>query len=37
MTIVDFDSIKKTSVFTCMVHVGQFHGMQLFLTIKITI
>jgi len=24
MTLVDFDSIKKTSVFTCMVHVGQF-------------
>ena len=21
------DSIKKTSVFTCMVHVGQFHEM----------
>jgi len=27
MTLVDFDSIKKTSVFTCMVYVGQFHGM----------
>jgi len=27
MTLVDFDSIKKTSVFICMVHVGQFHGM----------
>jgi len=27
MTLVDFDSIKKTSVFTCMVHVGHFHGM----------
>ena len=27
MTLVDFDSIKKTSVFTCMVHVGQFHGL----------
>jgi len=27
MTLVDFDSIKKTSVFTCMTHVGQFHGM----------
>ena len=23
MTLVDFDSIKKTSVLTCMVHVGQ--------------
>jgi len=33
MTLVEFDSIKKTSVFTCMVHVGQFHGMLLFLTI----
>jgi len=27
MALVDFDSIKETSVFTCMVHVGQFHGM----------
>ena len=27
MTLVDFDSIKKPSVFTCKVHVGQFHGM----------
>ena len=27
MTLVDFDYIKQTSVFTCMVHVGQFHGM----------
>jgi len=27
MTLRDFVSIKKTSVFTCIVHVGQFHGM----------
>ena len=29
MTLVDFDSIKKTSVFTCMVRVGQFLGIIL--------
>ena len=27
MTLIDFDSIKKTSVFTCMVRVGQLLGM----------
>ena len=27
MTLVHFDSIKKKSVFRCLVHVGQFYGM----------
>ena len=27
ITLVDFNYIKQTSVFTCMVHVGQFYGM----------
>jgi len=25
--LVDFDSIKRISVSTCMEHVGQFYGM----------